>query len=98
MIEFAPRLTTGNLGSDLVIISNAQSASIRGFSISNTKTTQRTVTVRTTESSPTTISTYELGARESFVMDIPFLADKGLQFLSVSSEVEVVVFHTNIGA
>ena len=98
MIEFAPRHTTGDLTSDLVIIASAQSAAIRGFILSNTGVGVRTVTMQTSEGTPATITTYELAARETFVMDIPFLVDTGLQFASVSSEVEVVVFHSNIGA
>ena len=99
--DYASNYTQGNLTSTLTIAANAQSIYVYAILISNTADgAGATVTIADTTSSPTTIIPIRFAHREFVKIDIPFIADKGLQLSANLSgaNFEVTVFYSNIGA
>ena len=102
-MNFAPTFTQNSTESTVDIAASGQSVYIYGIIITNkTSAAQQTTTFSTTDSAADTIFEIESGARQTIVINIPFLADRGFSFVNTAGtppeDIEVTVFHSNIGA
>ena len=101
---YASNYTQSDLASTLTVAANAQSIYVYAILLTNTGINNNsagiTVTIADTTSAADTIIRIRFALKEFVNLDIPFIADKGLQ-LSASSagnDLEVTVFHSNVGA
>lgn len=97
--EFATRLTHFIVGTSATQIANGDPVYVFGYTIANAGGTNNIeVTLRTAETSPTTISIIELDTTDVLSFDIPFIADKGIEVLaSTDDEINFTIFHSNAG-
>lgn len=98
-MNFASQITRGSLDSNTTLsIASGQDIEVLGFIISNNGANNAAV-VDVEEADGTTFMKVELNTGHSYVMNIPFLAHKGIQFDPVSAVngLDVTVFHTSPG-
>ena len=72
---------------------------IWGFTVSNITAGTVTATVRTNETSPTTIWTATILANQTIVVPISFIADKGLEVVDgTGSALSFTFMHSQVGS
>ena len=101
MREFAPRFTQGNMGATVTVAASGASIDVYGVVVANTGSTDRTVVFTTTDSPTSDVLFVRAEAEATVVVEIPFLADRGLDVAldtSTDNNVQVTVFHSNVGA
>jgi len=70
-----------------------------GFTVSNTSAGTVTATVRTNESSPTTLWSATIAANTTVTVPIPFIADKGLEVVASSANtLSFTFYHGQVGS
>jgi hypothetical protein len=69
-----------------------------GFTVSNISGGNATATIRTNETSPTTIWTAVIPTNTTVSVPIPFIADKGIQVMtSVANSLSFTFYHSQAG-
>lgn len=100
--DFASVITQNDVSSTRVVAANGQSINVHGMVFSNTHASNtETIRVQTTDGNDTNLMELSFAARETTIVDIHFLADKGLQITAVGSNganIEFTVFHSQVGA
>ena len=103
-MKFAARFTQGSAEATVNVAANGDSVFIHGIVVSNVTGAAgpETVVFSTTDSAADTLFEVDVGADQTVVIKIPFLADRGFSFVTSAGSnpdgVEVTVFHSNIGA
>ena len=101
MQDFAATHTQGPGNGTTNVAANEDSIYVHGIVLSNTSANTATITFNTTESTVSPIMILEMSGRETNVIDIGFLADKGLQWVGSGNnpeDIQITVFHSNVGA
>ena len=85
----------------LVQVENGNAITVHQILISNVASgNNREVTVRTADGSAVTLMDFELDVGGEFIVDTPFLADKGIEFVNITdnaNSIHVTVWHSNTG-
>lgn len=96
MYGTASRITRGDLGSDVEVAGGNQSVTINGIILNNNSAVNVEITF--TDKGDAELFALTVLAESTLVMDIPFLADNGIQADSLNSDIKVTFFHGHVGA
>ena len=101
---FAPRVTQmsfSGAGTTQVEVENGDAQPIRiwGYAIANTTAGAIAVTLRSgTGATDVDYAVHSIGAGDTIISDISWIADKGLEVNSAATGIEVSIFHSAPGS
>jgi len=96
MYGTASRITQGTLASDLQVEGGNKSVTINGIIANNTSAVNVEITF--TDKGDADLFSLTVLAESMVIMDIPFLAENGIQADSLNSSIKVTFFHGQVGA
>jgi len=79
-------------------VAGGEAVTVNAILISGLTDSNSEISIRTTESTPTTLFYYELDKGSLISVETPFLADKGIEIVNISGDsLDITVFHSNPG-